>query len=128
MTREQILIELKYLPIEDKLSILATLNQMIKIEEKESLYKEMVDKYVGTMKKFAGDSFLIGRRRKNVQAKVVLAICLMENGHSLTTTAHILGVDHSTISSYKKSWNDILRYPKMYSDVIKLYNNFKEAL
>ena len=105
MTREQILIELKYLPIEDKLSVLATLNQMIKIEEKESLYREMVDKYVGTMKKFAGDNFLIGRRRKNVQAKVVLAICLMEDGHSL-----------------------ILRYPKMYSDVIKLYNNFKEAL
>ena len=128
MTREQVLVELKFLPIEDKLSVLAILNQMIKIEEKESKYNETVSKYVGTMKKLAGEDFLIGRKRQNVQAKVVLAICLMEDGHSLTTTAHILGVDHSTISSYKKSWDNILRFPKMYSDVIKLYNNFKEAL
>ena len=128
MTREQILVELKYMSIEDKLSVLAALNQMIKIEEKESKYQETINKYVGTMKKLAGEHFLIGRKRKNVQAKVVLAICLMEDGHSLTTTSHILGVDHSTISSYKKSWDNILRFPKMYSDVIKLYNNFKAAL
>ena len=127
-TKEQIIIGLKYLPYEDKLSVLAVLNQMISNEEKESKYKDMVSKYVGTMENLVGHEFLIGRKRKNVQAKIVLAICLMEEGYSLAAIGRILGVDHSTVSSYKKSWDTFLRFPNMYSDAIKLYNNFKATL
>ena len=128
ITLEGVVSMVRELSLEDKLSLSALLSQMIKVEEKENKYRDTIDKYVGTMKKLAGDNFMATKKRLNVQAKVVLATCLMEDGISLTTTSHIIGVDHSTISHYKQVWQDILKYPRMYSDVIKLYNKYREML
>ena len=128
MTAEGILSDIKSLSLEEKISISASLQQMIKIEEKEDKFKKMVDKYVGTMTELVGSDFMKDRKRQHVSAKIVLAICFMEDGFSITTTSHIIGVDHSTVSSYKKSWENALRYPRQYSDMIQLYNNFRKAL
>lgn len=128
MSKEEILINLKEIPLEDKLFVLAGLHRLIKKDEEDARYSEMVDKYVGKMKTLAGDNFLYGRKRGNVQAKVVLATCLLEDGYPLATVSHILKVDHSTVSHYKTVWNNAMRFPKIYSDVLKLYKNFKELL
>lgn len=128
MTVEQILSDIKELTLEDKILLLASLQKLLKIEEKESKYNEMVKKYVGTMKELVGGEFRVGQKRQHVQAKIVLAICLMEDGCSLTTASHIIGVDHSSVSNYKKVWENVLRFPKQYADVIRLYNKFRESI
>ena len=128
MTKEEILINLKEIPLEDKLFVLAGIHRLIKKDEEDVRYSETVDKYVGKMKTLAGNDFLSGRKRGNVQAKVVLATCLLEDGYPLTTVAHILKVYHSTISHYTTVWNNVMKFPKIYSDVLKLYKNFKELL
>lgn len=128
MTKEEILINLKEIPLEDKLFVLAGIHRLIKKDEEDVRYSETVDKYVGKMKTLAGNDFLSGRKRGNVHAKVVLAICLLEDGYPLTTVSHILQVDHSTVSHYKTVWNNVMKYPKIYADVLKLYKNFKELI
>lgn len=128
MSKEEILINLRELSLEDKLFVLVRLSNLIKLQENEAAHREMIDKYVGTMKELVGDGFMTSQKRQEVQAKIVLATCLMEDGQSLTSTAHILGVDHSTVSHYKKVWKDASRYPKIYSDIISLYNKYKSAL
>lgn len=128
MTVDQVTEIISKMSIEDKISLFASLRQAIKIDEKENKYQQMINKYVGTMKKLVGDAFLIGKKRTHVQGKVILANCLMEDGCTLTTASHIIGVDHSTVSHYKKVWETAIKYPKIYSDVISLYNKYREEL
>ena len=128
MTVEQVIDNIDALSLDDKIYLLANLQQTIKVEEKEVQYQKRINKYVDTMKKLAGEAFLKNKKRDHVNGKVVLAICLMEDGFNLTTTAHIIGVDHSTISHYKKAWETVTKYPKIYSDVIRLYNKYREEL
>ena len=128
MSKEEILINLSEMPMEDKLWVLAKLNLLIKQHEKDNEYKLMKDKYIGTMEKIMGTDFLSGRKHDNVQARIVVATCLIEDGQPLVSIAHILGVDHSTICYYKRVWNAAMKYPKVYSDIISLYNKYRTTL
>lgn len=128
MTVEQVINNINSLSLDEKIYLLANIQQSIRVEEKEAQYQKRINKYVDTMKGLAGEAFLKNKRRGHVNGKVVLAICMMEDGFNLTTTAHIIGVDHSTISHYKKVWETVTRYPRIYSDVIMLYNKYREEL
>ncbi len=128
MTKEQILIELKKLPLEDKFSVLATLSRIIGVEEKDSQLDVLVGHCIDVMKQLSGEDFLTGRTRKNSQARMIVARCLQEKGLSLSHVGRILGYDHSTISHYNKLWENVLSLPVAYKDVLKLYTTYKSML
>jgi hypothetical protein len=128
MTKEQILIELKKLSLEDKFSVLATLSRIAGLEEKDNQLDILVNHHIDLMKQLSGDDFLTGRTRKNSQARMVVARCLQEAGLNLSHVGRILGYDHSTISHYNKLWEDALSLPVAYKDVLKLYTTYKSML
>ena len=128
MSKEEILTYLAEMEDEDKLYVAVKLNSLIRIQEEDIKYQEMNNKYLGTMKKLAGENFLASQKRPDVQARIVLAICLMEDGKTLVSAARMLGVDHSTVSHYKNVWRNATKYPKVYADMLTLYNKYRNAL
>ena len=128
MTREQILIELKQLSLPDKMSVLAVLTHLVEVDEHDCKYKTLTDMYVDKMKELVGNDFMQNNHHGNVNAKIVLSVCLREQGLSLSQIGRLLNRDHSTISSYKRIWNNALAFPRAYRDIIELYNKYKKTL
>jgi predicted transcriptional regulator len=128
MSKEEILTYLTELPYEDNVFILMKLNTLVRAQEKDAKYRNMNEKYISTMKSLVGEECLSSQKRPYVQARVVLATCLMEDGQTVSSVARMLGVDHSTVSNYKTIWSNANRLPKVYADIINLYNKYRNAL
>lgn len=128
MTFSDILSNIDSLTLDEKQAVLAAVSQAIDHDTKTLKENSVVSKHLDTMKGFAGEDYLEGRRRENTYARVVVSVCLKEAGYNISAIGKILGKDHSTIIHYMNMWKNAMSLPIVFRDLISLYNKYKAAL
>lgn len=84
--------------------------------------------YLSVMGDLLGREIQDTRDRDFVYARVVISVCLYENGWSEYQIGRVLHKDHSTINHYRRIWDVACELPKGYPDLIWLYREFKKRI
>ena len=85
--------------------------------------------YVGIMSSIIGTDILNrSRDHRMVWARNIVAYQMRRRGHSLSSIGKCLGLDHSTVAHCERSVKDMLFWPSMYPEEIKIWQNFQEKL
>lgn len=114
------------------------------LEERKKIVARLSDSIVDTMAQRTPDSAarlfaiyqdLTGRRinlkshdHNDVWGKVMIAYRMLQEGFSGGAIGRQLNKDHSTIIHYRRKMEFVFEMPKMYSDVIKIWEMFNDKV
>ena len=68
------------------------------------------------------------RSRKNTDIRMLVAKQMRTEGYRLEEIAAFMGRDHSTVSFYARTMDDVLSFPIAYGDLINKYAEFQTKI
>lgn len=68
------------------------------------------------------------RSRKNTELRMLVAKQMRTEGYRLEEIAAFMGRDHSTVSFYARTMDDVLAFPIAYGDLINKFADFKTKI
>lgn len=94
--------------------------------EEDTLPKENPAQHpIEVMETILGHPIPEGKSREASNARMIIAIYLLEQGFTLSKIGEFLGRDHSTIIHYRSVWYEMQTYPKMYASEISMFHLFR---
>ena len=75
-----------------------------------------------------GHQLTSSRTRENTEIRTLIASEMRSEGFTLYEIGRWMGKDHSTVIHYTKMLEEAVKYPKMYADLIRKQESFKQQL
>lgn len=88
----------------------------------------VAERYVRVMTDIVGQDILKTRRLLPVWARNMVAYQMRQEGYPVVAVGDCLGLNHSTITHCAGRVRDMLSHPRLYTQEIRIWNRFKEAL
>ena len=126
--KETIVRQIRRLPCQDRRYIIGA---AIMDLDRDLLKPNGPDRYAILLRlaeQATGHQLTASRTRENTEIRILIASEMRSEGFTLYEIGRYMGKDHSTVTHYTKMLEDAVQFPKMYADLIRKQESFKQQL
>ena len=113
------------LPVEDRIALNHAISESLRPDAPDGTGDKRLEALRSEMEAIAGVDLLDRcRDREHTEPRIVFAFVCRREGFSQSEIARFLGVDHSTVCYWERRMGEAFAFPRPYSDLMEIYNQF----